>query len=100
MTRDLQAWLMRKMIAEELKAARKRKKMSRRRLARNSGVSERTIVRLENAEAPLDVEHLIALAEALGETLALFRAAWTPTVAAPWTRRRTGKAAVAASGSR
>ena len=63
----IRRWLGRRTLGEDLKAMRLGKKLSRRRLAQRSGVSERTISRVENGTGTINVLSVILLALALGE---------------------------------
>jgi transcriptional regulator with XRE-family HTH domain len=54
------------MIGDEIRAARARVKMSREALAAESGISAKTIQRLENGDRPADVVQMYLLCEVFG----------------------------------
>lgn len=55
----------REQIAANLRAARARSKITQAELAKRAGLSEITIFRFENEERSPNVEHLLAIAQAL-----------------------------------
>ena len=54
------------MVGDEIRAARARANLSREALAAKSGISAKTIQRLENGERPADVCQMLALCEVFG----------------------------------
>ncbi|MFC9769657.1 helix-turn-helix domain-containing protein [Rhodococcus jostii] len=57
-------------IGDEIRAARARLNLSRKELAELSGLSAKTIQRLEGAERSADIVQMNALCEVFGETVA------------------------------
>ncbi|MGF7124080.1 helix-turn-helix transcriptional regulator [Rhodococcus sp. BE178] len=57
-------------IANEIRALRGRRRMTQADLIRESGLSRATIGRIENAERDMDIRQGIAIATALGVTVA------------------------------
>lgn len=55
-----------RMIGDEIRAARARLNLSRHTLASKSGISAKTIQRIENGERPADVVQMHVLCEVLG----------------------------------
>ena len=55
-----------RMIGDEIRAARARVNLSREALAAKSGISAKTIQRLENGERPADIAQMQALCEVFG----------------------------------
>jgi transcriptional regulator with XRE-family HTH domain len=69
----LRRWLAQQLIGEDLKAMRLRKRLSQRQLARRSGISEKTISRVENGVGTINFGCLVLLSLAMGETPTMFR---------------------------
>ncbi len=57
------------MIGDEVRIGRARKRLSRAALADLSGLSAKTIQRIENGERPADVSQMAAICAALGESI-------------------------------
>lgn len=58
-----------RMVGDEIRAARARLNLSREKLAELSGMSSKTIQRLESGERPADVTQMNALCEVFGESV-------------------------------
>ncbi len=86
-------WLARQMIGEDLKDARLKRKWSQRRLSRRSGISVRTISRIETGQGAVNMTSLILLALGLGETLDMYRSAFDASASALRTRRSASQKA-------
>ena len=61
--------VMPRMIGDEIRSARARIRMSRESLAAKSGISAKTIQRLENGERPADLVQMHVLCEVFGVTI-------------------------------
>lgn len=61
--------LLNDMIGDEVRVARARRKMSRAALSDQTGLSAKTIQRIENGERPADVSQMAAICEALEESI-------------------------------
>ncbi len=61
--------LLNRMIGDEVRIARARKKLSRAGLAELSELSAKTIQRIENGERPADLSQMAAICTALGESI-------------------------------
>jgi len=57
------------MIGDEIRVARARRKLSRAALAEASGLSPKTVQRIENGERPADVSQMAAICGALNESI-------------------------------
>ncbi|NKR80253.1 helix-turn-helix domain-containing protein [Rhodococcus hoagii] len=57
------------MIGDEVRVARARRKVSRAALADLTGLSAKTIQRIENGERPADVSQMAIICEALEESI-------------------------------
>ncbi|MER5836712.1 helix-turn-helix domain-containing protein [Rhodococcus erythropolis] len=58
-----------RMIGDEIRAARARMNLSREALATKTGLSSKTIQRLENGERPADMAQMGAICEVFGEQI-------------------------------
>ncbi|NKT91712.1 helix-turn-helix domain-containing protein [Rhodococcus hoagii] len=65
-----EAQVVRDAIANEIRALRGRRRMTQADLIRESGLSRATIGRIENGERDMDIQQGIAIATALGVTVA------------------------------
>lgn len=90
----IRSWLAQQMVAGVIKEARLKRKWSRRRLARRSGLSERTIWRVEHCEGTITLTSLILIALGLGETPAMFESAFDAPASALRARRKASRKAV------
>ncbi|MBM4580873.1 helix-turn-helix domain-containing protein [Prescottella equi] len=61
--------LLNEMIGDEVRVARARRKVSRAALADLTGLSAKTIQRIENGERPADVSQMAIICEALEESI-------------------------------
>lgn len=61
--------ILNQMIGEEIRVSRARKRVSREALSRATGMSAKTIQRIENGERPADVSQMALICEALEEPI-------------------------------
>ncbi|MBM4685634.1 helix-turn-helix domain-containing protein [Rhodococcus hoagii] len=61
--------LLNEMIGDEVRVARARRKVSRAGLSDLTGLSAKTIQRIENGERPADISQMAAICEALEESI-------------------------------